>query len=229
MIAPMSKTVCIIQARMGSTRLPGKVLLPLPTGRTVLEEVIERVKGISGLDDIIVATPNSKVDDLLVPYIRGAGVGIYRGPEQDVLFRYYQAAMMARASTIMRITADCPMLNPELCSQVLAKYADDQSDFDYVSNTVVRTFPRGLDCEVFSWRILKITHENARRPYDREHVTQWMLDSWARPRIKVGSLHNDRDDNSEFDWSLDTLDDYHRIVSMMRPKPALPKAVAGAE
>ena len=186
---------------------------------------MHRVNQIQGIDETVVAIPDTTIDDVLVPHLRAMSANIFRGPHHDVLLRYHQAAMVRKASVIMRITADCPLLSPELCGEVLGRFMSDEADYDYCSNTVPRTFPRGLDCEVFSWRLLDFTNAQARRESDREHVTLWMLDSWNRPKVKVGSVVNSREDNSQINWSLDTPEDYLRICRVMQPKPQIASAV----
>ena len=205
------KTVCIIQARMLSSRMPGKVLLPLPTGQSVLEEVVGRCLNIRGVDKVVVAIPDLGIDDLLLPFIPRAA-DVFRGPHEDVLARYHQAAMAYSASTIMRVTADCPLLNPEVCENVLRTY--ENGDFDFCSNTVPRTFPRGLDCEVFSWQLLDFTHKSAVSPQDREHVTLWMLNGWMRASFKIEGIQA-KADYSHFQWSLDTPEDYRTICRVL--------------
>lgn len=153
---------CIIQARMGSTRLPGKVLLPL-NGWTVLEEVVCRCWQIPGIDTVVVATPDDEIERVI-----GNHCWVIRGPEHDVLYRYVIAARATQADVIMRITADCPLISPQLCGAVL----DALPGYDYASNVHPRTFPRGYDCEVFTADVLERANVESE---DREHVTTWML------------------------------------------------------
>lgn len=213
------RRIAIIQARIGSKRLPGKVLLPLPSGRTVLAEVIHRVKQIRGLDAIIVAIPDTAHDGLLIPHISRAGVAYYTGPHEDVLARYWQAARAVKADVIVRITADCPLIDPEICEAVLGDIdvAQDGKTPDYVCNFMPRTFPKGWDCEAFTWDILDFAHRNAVRAYDREHVTSFMYSSWFRPDVNVRSVVNRDGENwSNYDFALDEIDDYYRICVEMQ-------------
>lgn len=207
------RVVAIIQARMGSSRLPGKVLLPLPTGRTVLEEVIGRVRQVRGLDHIVVAVPDTDIDRVLIEHVRRAGADVCAGPHLDVLHRYHLAAKRTGADVIMRITADCPLLSPSVCSDMLSHFIE--SGCDYYCNVMPRTFPRGYDCEVFTRRLLDFTHAKATRPDDREHVTLFMNSSWNVPNIKMGNLIDDRRDRSQLNYCVDTLEDYARICTMM--------------
>lgn len=212
---PHLKAVAIIQARLGSSRLPAKVLLPLPTGRSVIAEVAHRVSRIRGIDEVVVAIPDDNGNDLLAKHVEPLPVRLYRGSEEDVLARYYGAATAVDAKIIMRITADCPLIDPPSCAGVLATYRRSGMPYDYVSNTVPRTFPKGLDCEVFSYELLKYTHDQAVASSYREHVTLWMLEGWNRPNIRVGNFRN-QEDYSDQNWSLDTLSDYIRICDLFQ-------------
>ncbi len=173
----MSRAVCIVQARLGSTRLPGKVLLPL-NGRTVIGEVLMRCKRIPGIDEVICAIPTN---DALLLQEAEKYCKVVCGPEHDVLKRYCQAATKTDADIIMRITGDCPLISPELCGEVLAKFKREGAD--YASNIEPRTFPRGLDCEVFSKAALDFAYDE---DDDREHVTTWMRRADIK-RVNVAS------------------------------------------
>lgn len=212
------KRIAIIQARIGSSRLPAKVLLPLPSGRSVLAEVVWRVKQIHGLDGIVVAIPDTAADGLLIPHIERTGVSYFTGPHQDVLARYWQAAKAVQADVIMRITADCPLIETAVCEGVLDRMDAEQDGRkpDYVSNCMPRTFPRGWDCEVFNWELLDFAHRNATAAYDREHVTPFMHSSWFRPHVTVANVVNENgEDWSSYNFSVDTLDDYRRVCVEM--------------
>ena len=187
---------------MGSTRLPGKVLLPL-NGHTVIREVITRCQKIPGIDEVCVATPDHKIADTIDGLCH-----VVFGPEHDVLKRYVIAAVMTNASIVMRITADCPLLSPQLCGAVL----DHLGDADYCSNVHPRTFPQGMDCEVFTREILKRAHREA-LPTDREHVTTWML----RSPIKRSNLASPWKLDGRL--TLDTEDDYRTICAAFGHAP----------
>jgi spore coat polysaccharide biosynthesis protein SpsF (cytidylyltransferase family) len=190
------KAVCIIQARLNSTRLPRKVLLPL-NGGTVLGEVIQRCGRISGIDQVVCAVPASDYDEL-----KQDGAHFIPGPEHDVLARYYKAALTVNAGIVMRITADCPLLCPELCASVLSTLK--RENVDYASNIEPRTFPKGMDCEVFTRDLLNAAHESA-GPEQREHVTTWMRAAPIK-RLNVSSPWP-----LEGRLTLDTWDDYQTI------------------
>ncbi|MCL6577606.1 glycosyltransferase family protein [Kyrpidia sp.] len=200
--------VAIIQARMGSTRLPGKVMKPI-FGRPMIHYVIERVERISGVDEAVVAIPDTLEDDLLDEYLRSReSVGVYRGPEKDVLARYYGAARAAKAEAVVRITADCPLISPEVSGRVLSRYLEGAGDVDYVSNCLVRTYPRGLDTEVFAFAALERAYREAKYPADREHVTPYM---WRQPsRFRLAGVC-DSVDRSHIRLTLDTQEDFELI------------------
>jgi spore coat polysaccharide biosynthesis protein SpsF len=196
------------------------VLLPLPTGRSVLAEVVYRARKIHGVDEVVVAVPDGRRDDILAHHVEQLSVRLYRGPEDDVLSRYHGAAVATKADVVMRITADCPLIHPPVCAGVLATFRRPGNGYDYVSNTMPRTFPKGLDCEVFSADLLAFAQSQAvAQPY-REHVTLWMLESWNRPNIVIGNYANDVDYSHE-NWSLDTLDDYCNICNIFGKKEVL--------
>lgn len=199
------KTVCIVQARLGSKRLPGKVLLPL-NGHTVIGEVLSRCKQIQGIDEVICAIPEA--DEKLARVARKY-CQVFYGSELNVLDRYYRAAKSFGADIIMRITGDCPLISPELCSIVLETFR--QRGVDYASNVHPRTFPQGYDCEVFTFALLEKIMDVG-DDLDREHVT---------PRMAM----IDNKVNIESPWkldgrlTLDTEDDYRVICKAFGHEP----------
>ncbi|HFQ80024.1 MAG TPA: acylneuraminate cytidylyltransferase, partial [Desulfobacterales bacterium] len=167
------KVTAIIQARMGSTRLPGKVMKHL-TGKTVLQHVIDRVASARLLDEVIVATTISPQDDIIVTEAQKAGAKIFRGSEDDVLARYYHAAKTYKAEIIVRVTSDCPLFDPQILDEMLGIFLKENANgfnLDYMSNSLQPTFPRGLDAEIFTMRVLTKTFHEADKDYEREHVT----------------------------------------------------------
>lgn len=163
------RVVCIVQARMGSKRFPGKVLFPL-NGHTVIGEVLTRCKAIPGVNEVVCAIPLGEAG------LRAESEKYCRvsaGPEDDVLGRYVIAAECFNADIIMRVTGDCPLISPQLCSAVLARRQFAKAD--YCSNVHPRTFTKGLDCEVFTREALNAADTHAKDAYDREHVTPWMV------------------------------------------------------
>ncbi len=166
----------VIQARVGSTRLPGKVLRDI-AGRPMLEHVVRRARAASRAPLVIVATTDRPADDVLEPFCARLGTPVIRGPEEDVLERYRLAAEQYGLDVVARVTSDCPLLDPALIDLVVEVLLADPS-LDYVSNTVERTYPRGLDVEAVRTRALLAAAREAAVPYEREHVTPFI---WKRP------------------------------------------------
>lgn len=166
--------VAIIQARMGSTRLPGKVLEPIGD-RPMLGRVVDRVRRARRVDQVVVATSTSPADDAVAAFCASQGIACFRGSENDVLDRYYRAAKQHRAEAVVRVTADCPLTDPEVIDRVVERF--QAGGCDYAANVLHRTFPDGLDLEVFSFAALEQAWREATRPSDREHVTLYLLTS----------------------------------------------------
>ncbi len=192
----------IIQARMGSSRLPNKVLLDL-AGKPVLEHIIERVKEAEKIEKIIVATSENKQDSQIVDLAKKTGIDHFQGKEEDVLDRFYQTAKFFQLDDIVRITGDCPMIDPEIIDQVIDLYQKEQ--LDYANNSVPSSFPDGLDVEVFSFQALEKAQAEAKLSSQREHVTMYF---WQNPEIfKQRTLKNSVDLSARR-WTLDEKQDY---------------------
>jgi spore coat polysaccharide biosynthesis protein SpsF len=207
------KTVAIIQARMGSTRLPGKVLKTLGE-KPVLWHVVRRVRAATGIDDLIVATSTADADVEILNFCLQEGVNVYRGSEFDVLARFYQAAKMMSADIILRFTADCPLLDPEVITEMIREFRQErtqESKPDYFSNIQTRTFPRGLDTEIFTFSALEKTFQTAGQPFEREHVTPFM---YQHPEKFVCAEYRSPEDNSRFRLTLDTHEDYELLTAI---------------
>ena len=172
------KIGAIIQARMGSTRLSGKVMKELE-GKTVLEHVIERVKQSKMIEEIIIATTVHGRDDVIESEALRCGVKAFRGSEDDVLSRYYYAAKENEIDVIVRITSDCPLIDWKIIDKVISKFMENE--YDIVTNAGLeleqRTFPRGLDLEVFSFSVLSNAFNNATEKYQREHVSPYIYET----------------------------------------------------
>jgi len=196
------KVVAIIQARMGSTRLPGKVTMEI-AGKPMLQRVIERVQRAKTVDQVIVAVPESD-DTVGMSTLCPVGVHLCYGSEHDVLERYDQAARENNADIIVRITSDCPLIDPDVIDEVVGKFL--QYSPDYASNTMERSYPRGLDVEVFSRAALERAAKEA-GPGDREHVTPYMLRHPEFRRLPVTGGTTDGTVN----WSVDTQEDLDRV------------------
>ena len=164
--------ICITQARLGSTRLPGKVLMPI-IGRPLLAWHLSRLGRAKAIDQVIVATTVLPQDDAIVELCRGLGIPVFRGSQEDVLERYLGAAARAGAATIVRVTSDCPLIDPGVVDELVAAYHARRPAIDYA--TLDRAdFPRGLDAEVFSRAALEEAGLEARAPPEREHVTPYL-------------------------------------------------------
>ncbi len=200
------KNVAIIQARLGSTRLPNKVLMELLPGKTALECMIERVKLAKNIDRIIVATTNSEKDAPLKSFLNNIGIDSFAGDEDDVLDRYYKAALKFcnNDDIVVRLTGDCPVIDPRIIDLVIDNYKRTGADF--CSNSLEPySFPDGMDTEVFSFGVLKRAWENAVLPSHREHVTFYI---WQNPDIfKIFYVRNNKD-LSGFRLTLDYREDF---------------------
>jgi len=210
----------IIQARMSSTRLPGKVLLPLG-GVTVLEHTIGQVKKAKHIGRIIVATSDSADDDAIAKLCKKIGVPVFRGSLSDVLDRYYQTAKKFGAEHIARVTSDCPVIDPAIIDRVAEEYERDseKGECDYISTgRITTTFPDGMDTEIFSFKALEQAWNEAKLPSEREHVTPFI---WNHPeRFRVVEVKNDRD-LSAVRLTLDEPNDYMVLQDIVKNVPEL--------
>lgn len=198
MTTTRARRVAIVQARMTSTRLPGKVLVDLD-GRPMLAQQLRRMRQSRSLDEIVVATTVNGADDPVVELARREGARWYRGDEHDVLGRYLGAARESGAEVVVRITADCPLIDPDVVDRVIA--ALDRG-CDYASNTLQRTYPQGLDVEVFHRDVLERMTRLATSPPAREHVTYFL--HRERPDLFVLRNVADGEDHSDLRWTVDT-------------------------
>jgi len=208
------RIVAIIQARMGSTRLPGKTLQDL-AGKTVLMRVVERVRRMQRIDDLAVATSVDDQDDLIEKTCRENGVLAFRGNDEDVLDRYYRAACFFKADAIVRITADCPLIDPEVSDRVIQQFLDCNPD--YASNVMLRTYPRGLDTEVMSLRALERAWHKATEAYQRAHVTPYI---YQHPESFVLLSVTGEEDQSRHRWTIDTPEDMQFLRTLYPKLPS---------
>ncbi|MBI1888689.1 MAG: glycosyltransferase family protein [Candidatus Spechtbacteria bacterium] len=176
-------THIIIQARMGSGRLPGKILKDL-CGFPMLYHVIERCRKSKLAERVILATTVEAQDNSTADFCSNHGIDYMRGSENDVLSRYYETARKFHSSVIVRVTADCPLIDPLIIDSCIQKFKEEK-DVDYLSNVSVRTFPRGLDVEVFSFNALQRAYKEAKELYEREHVTPYIWENKKR-EFKIG-------------------------------------------
>lgn len=203
------RIVAIIQARMGSTRLPGKILKKV-NGRPLLSYQLERLQQSNYINDLVIATTIDEKDDLIVEFCKKNNILWYRGLEDDVLARYYETAKAFKADAIVRITSDCPIIDVQVVDKTIQYFLDN--NYEYVSNTVERTYPRGLDTEVFTFEALEKAYKDAVRERDREHVTAYF---YTNPDVfKIGSVRNEMD-YSKYRWTVDTEEDFQLINNII--------------
>ena len=189
----------IVQARMGSTRLPGKTLADIG-GQPMLGHFIWRAGHIPGIQQVIIATTEKPADRAILRFAGERGVPIHVGSEEDVLDRVYQTAKRFGVSTIVRVTPDCPLLDPSVSGRVLARFLEADGALDYVSNTHPPTFPDGLDTEVFAFAALERAWREATLPSEREHVTPFI---WKQPdKFRLANVCHDAD-LSRMRWTVD--------------------------
>ncbi len=195
-----NRVLAIIQARMGSTRLPGKVLLDL-AGKPMLERIVSRCRQASTLDEVLVATTTQPADDRIADLCAAHNWPGFRGSEDDVLDRYYRAALQQQAEIVVRITGDCPLIDPEVIDLTVKKFLEHGA-LDYASNSLDRiTFPRGLDVEVMSFNALTRAWHEDHNPAWREHVTPYI---YRHPeKFRLLSVTNEVD-YSHLRWTVDT-------------------------
>ncbi|MCE2510436.1 MAG: glycosyltransferase family protein [Alphaproteobacteria bacterium] len=194
----MSRSVVIVQARYTSIRLPGKVLRPL-AGKTVLRHVLERCLAIEAADAVCCAVPETADSDAVAEEAKRIGVAVFRGSEADVLARYHGAARHMQADVVLRVTSDCPLLDPEICSRVL-KLREAQ-DADYACNNMPPSWPHGLDCEAMPFSWLDRAHREAQDPFQREHVTPFLR---THDATRKANLPCPVDGAAKHRWTLDT-------------------------
>jgi glutamate-1-semialdehyde 2,1-aminomutase/spore coat polysaccharide biosynthesis protein SpsF len=209
------KKVAIIQARMGASRFPGKVL-ELLDSKPVLEWVVDAALLIPTIDQVIVATSDSKIDQPIVEWCTQNKVAVFRGSESDVLSRFYDAAKEHKADVVVRITADCPLLDANIAGQVL--YFVSSQGADYASNVLPATWPDGLDCEAFTMGALEEAHKKAMRQSDREHVTSYIYNN--QYKFKVTNVPAALPGLQKHRWTIDTKEDLEfveKLVMHTRP------------
>ena len=202
------RPIAIVQARMGSTRLPGKVLLPLGD-RPILFRVVERLRFVEGLADVVVATGASPANDPIRALCQAEGIPCYSGSEADVLDRYYQAALHFSADPILRVTSDCPLVDPAIVRQALELFEAGRDEIVYVGFDP--SFPDGLDVEVIAFEALEAAWREARLSSEREHVTPFIWkqpDRFPQDRIRNGTTA------SEERWTVDKPQDYEFVKAI---------------
>lgn len=207
----------VVQARMSSTRLPGKVLKPI-AGKPMLSYQLARLREVSTASRIVVATSTNAADDAICAFCAMEQVPCIRGSEQDVLSRYFMVGEQIGANTIVRISADCPLIDPSLVELAIATYVDADGTYDYVSNMIEPTWPYGMAVEVFSFKVLAEAHREAKHQAEREHVTPFIY--WRPARYRINSLTMSPNLNHHR-WTVDTPEDFElvsRILATLSPQ-----------
>ena len=203
------KIVAIIQARIGSTRLPAKILMDLE-GKPVLQHIIERIKG-SKVDEIIVATTTNAEDNVVESFCKENSISVFRGNEQNVLMRFYECAKVHGADVIVRVTADDPFKDPNVINEVIDILIDGK--YDYASNTINPTFPEGIDIEVFTMKALTKAYHEAVLHSEKEHVTPYI---WKNTNIFNCYNLEYAENLSHLRWTLDTPNDFQFVQEIYK-------------
>jgi spore coat polysaccharide biosynthesis protein SpsF len=201
------KIVTIIQARMGSSRLPGKILLPL-SDKPLLLRMVERVKASRHAGIVIVATTKDKSDDPVFALCISENIPVFRGHPINLLDRHYKAALKLKADAVVKIPSDCPLIDPEVIDKVLEYYISEQDKFDYVSNLHPASYPDGNDVEVMSMGALSRAWNEAYLPYELEHTTPYI---WENPnKFRIGNVkwETGKDFSMTHRFTIDYLEDY---------------------
>jgi spore coat polysaccharide biosynthesis protein SpsF len=207
------KIVIIIQARLGSTRLPGKVLKPL-AGEKLLLRIYERISFSKIADEIIIATTNSEKDDVLAEICKNENIKCFRGSEDDLLDRHYKAGIESGADDVVKIPSDCPLIDYRIINKVLKYYLENKDKYDFVSNLHPATYPDGNDVEVIPMNILKIAFNEAKSQMEREHTTPYI---WERPeRFRIGNFVWEKgfDYSTKYRFTIDYPEDYDFVKTV---------------
>ena len=210
---------CIIQARTGSTRLPGKVLLKLDKNNTVLDYVIKQLRFSKLFEKIIIATTSLSEDDQIINNVQNLNVDIFRGSSSDVLDRFFQCAKKFSIDVIIRITADNPLIDPTIVDDMIKKFMSNS--YDYLTNAHVRTFPYGTEVEIFSFNALEKAWKNAKKPSEREHVTPYLYNNLDN--FKIFNVEYSKN-ISNLRWTIDRNADLkliRLIISKIKNRPIL--------
>lgn len=213
-------TAIVVQARMGSSRLPGKVLKDI-AGRPMLSYQMERLRRVKRAERIVVATTDQPADDAVERFCQKEKIACVRGSEHDVLARYHLAIERFPADVVVRITADCPLIDPAIVDEAIAAYEPD-----YVSNMLETTYPYGMAVEVFSAQALREAHREAKDPAEREHVTPFIYRHPERYRLKSLTMAPNL---SHHRWTVDTPEDFElvsRLLKTLKPHFTLQDVLA---
>lgn len=214
MVKKSIDTIAIIQARLGSTRLPGKVFLNIES-KPVLQHIVNRLKKVAKIDKVIIATSNLKINKKITLYCKANNIDFFVGSEENVLDRFYNAAKLYNPKNIIRITGDCPLIDPETIETLINYYKNNNYDYCGVAtgagvadNDKIFRFPDGLDAEIFKFSVIEKTYLNARKKIEIEHVTPYI---WGNPSLfNLGVLESDVD-YSKYRLTLDNIEDFNLI------------------
>jgi len=205
------RVVAIVQARMASTRLPGKVLKEI-LGKPILAYLIERIKNASSIDDLVIATTTDLTDETIVEYCIANNIKYFRGSENDVLSRYMGAAIASNADYIVRICSDSPAVDTGLINEIVNEFKQQRNNCDYLSNTIDQTYPLGMNIEIFSLEALTIADQNAKTVYEREHVTPYIYFNKDRFRVLKKNYYKNL---SNIRLTIDELDDFRLMQNVI--------------
>ena len=209
---------CIIQARMGSSRLPKKVMMEVEPNMPIIKSLIKQLDSSKTFEKIIIATTTLSEDDVIYDYVNSQNIDCFRGSSDDVLDRYYNCAKAFSLDVVIRITCDNPLIDPNIVDLVVESFYEKKCDF--ATNTMPRTYPFGTEVEVFSFKILEDAWMNAKKPSDREHVTSYMMDSGNNSIYNLTNSEN----LSHLRYTVDKLEDLRlvqEIVKMISVRPIL--------
>ncbi|RPG38423.1 MAG: spore coat polysaccharide biosynthesis protein F [Muricauda sp. TMED12] len=212
----MPRTVAIVQARWGSSRLPGKVLLALG-GTNVLEQVLARCHAIAGVDAVCCAVSDDLSSEPVAEEAAKCGAAVTRGPLNDVLERYRSAAEVTEADVVLRVTSDCPLIDPKVCAAVLD--LRERENLHYACNNMPPSWPHGIDCEAFTRDALERAAREASASYEREHVTPWIRNNKTLTR---GNLAGPGGDTQAYRWTIDYREDYEFLCALWPHLPNQP-------
>lgn len=210
MMKSVKKTLIVVQARTGSRRLPGKIMMPL-AGKPLLIRMIERISLIKTPAEIVVATTNEPDDDSVVKLCKENGINIFRGSTNDLLERHYKAGIQYDADIIVKIPSDCPLISSDVIDKVLDYYFENEEKYDFVSNLHPASYPDGNDVEIMPMQILEQAFKEADKDFEREHTTPFI---WERPeRFRIGNVKMDGsvDLSKTFRFTIDHKEDYNFI------------------
>ncbi|MCB9655329.1 MAG: glycosyltransferase family protein [Deltaproteobacteria bacterium] len=207
------RILVVVQARVGSSRFPGKVLLPLED-QPLLLRLLERVSGATTRFEMVVATTTEREDDEVASLARAAGYDVFRGHKDDLLDRHFQAARAREADVVVKIPSDCPLIDPAVIDLVLSVFAAHQGEVDFVSNLHPATYPDGHDVEVMSFAALECAWHEAKAPYQREHTTPFIWDQPERFRVRNVTWPGGRDLSMSHRFTIDYPEDYTFISAI---------------